>query len=74
ADAFVTADLTYHRFFEVYDSQGTSRMALIDAGHYETEAPVEEMLCSFLSEQVPDVHWSATRHNTNPVKYFAARE
>ena len=35
ADAFVTADLKYHTF---QDAEG--KIFLIDAGHYETEAPV----------------------------------
>ncbi len=34
ADAFVTADLKYHTF---QDAEG--KILLIDAGHYETEAP-----------------------------------
>jgi|ERR1041384_4582977 dinuclear metal center YbgI/SA1388 family protein len=35
ADAFVTADVTYHQFQEC-----DGRLALIDAGHWETEEPV----------------------------------
>jgi dinuclear metal center YbgI/SA1388 family protein len=35
ADAFVTADVRYHTFQEC-----DHRIALIDAGHYETEVPV----------------------------------
>ena len=35
ADAFVTADLKYHTF---QDAEG--KILLIDAGHYETEAPI----------------------------------
>ncbi|MEM1117698.1 MAG: Nif3-like dinuclear metal center hexameric protein, partial [Bacteroidota bacterium] len=38
ADAYVTADVTYHRFFEAVDTEGRPRIALVDAGHYETEA------------------------------------
>jgi dinuclear metal center YbgI/SA1388 family protein len=35
ADAFVTADLKYHTF---QDAEG--KILLVDAGHYETEAPI----------------------------------
>jgi dinuclear metal center YbgI/SA1388 family protein len=39
ADVFVTADVTYHAF---HDAAG--RIALVDAGHFETEAPVLEVV------------------------------
>jgi putative NIF3 family GTP cyclohydrolase 1 type 2 len=35
ADVFVTADVKYHTFHEA-----AGCIALVDAGHYETEAPV----------------------------------
>ena len=35
ADAFLTADVTYHTFQEC-----DGRIALIDAGHFETEQPI----------------------------------
>lgn len=39
ADVFVTADVTYHVF---HDAAG--RIALVDAGHFETEAPVLDVV------------------------------
>src|SRR5690606_36012581 len=42
ADAFVTGDISYHRHFELLRPDGSAALALIDAGHYETERPVEE--------------------------------
>lgn len=70
ADAFVTADLTYHRFFEVLNPNGLTRMALVDAGHYETEAFAEELLASRLSRIAPDVRWEATGYKTSPIGYY----
>ena len=42
-DAFITADITYHKFF---DNEG--KFLLIDAGHYETEQYTTELLEDFL--------------------------
>ncbi|GIV58344.1 MAG: Nif3-like dinuclear metal center hexameric protein [Rhodothermaceae bacterium] len=70
ADAYVTADVTYHRFFEVLDTEGRPRMALIDAGHYETEALTEDLLRQWLAERFPSVTWQRTRTRTSPVRSF----
>ena len=70
ADAYVTADVTYHRFFEAYDPTGTCRMALIDAGHYETEAVTETLLATWLGEQFPDVDIVSTELRTSPMRTF----
>ncbi len=70
ADAYVTADLTYHRFFEVLDAEGKPRMALIDAGHYETEALFEACLQAWLQERFPSVEWHRTQLRTAPVATF----
>jgi dinuclear metal center YbgI/SA1388 family protein len=72
ADAFVTADVTYHRFFEALDAGGRPRLALIDAGHYETEAVTEELLASRLGRVFPDVDWRKTSVRTSPVRTFVA--
>ena len=64
ADVYVTGDLGHHDFLA---AQG--RMALIDAGHFETEVPVLESLCAKVREHVADsvpVHVSTTLNN--PVK------
>ena len=43
ADAFVTADVQYHAFQEA-----DGHIALIDAGHYETERPAVQRVVQFL--------------------------
>ena len=70
ADAYVTADVTYHRFFDVLDTDGQPRMALIDAGHYETEALTESLLCDWLRRRFPTVDWRRTETRTSPMKTF----
>jgi dinuclear metal center YbgI/SA1388 family protein len=69
ADAFVTADLSYHNFFDVLGADGKPVMALIDAGHYETEAATEVLLVEWLEKNVGDVTWSRTKKKTSPIRY-----
>ncbi len=71
ADAYVTADVTYHTFFDVLDAEGRPRMAFIDAGHYETEAVTEKLLCEWLRARFPSVEWFRTRTRTSPIRTFA---
>lgn len=47
ADAFVTSDVSYHAFQDCDD-----RLALIDAGHYETERPVIPRIVEYLKTQL----------------------
>jgi dinuclear metal center YbgI/SA1388 family protein len=68
ADVFVTADVRYHTFQEAED-----RIALIDAGHYETEIPVVAAVVERLRREtlrcgarIP-VH--AASQSTNPVRW-----
>lgn len=65
ADAFVTGDITYHKFF---DQEG--RMLLMDIGHYESEQFTSQLIRSYLSEKFSTfaVHLSETY--TNPVRYY----
>jgi dinuclear metal center YbgI/SA1388 family protein len=46
ADAFVTADISYHAF-----QDSDNRIALIDAGHYETEHPAIEEIVGYLKHE-----------------------
>jgi dinuclear metal center YbgI/SA1388 family protein len=69
AEVFITADVKYHGF-----QQAASRIAVVDAGHYETEFPVVHTIVDHLrravrnrGERIP-VH--ATRISTNPVRFF----
>jgi dinuclear metal center YbgI/SA1388 family protein len=70
ADVYLTADVTYHRFFEVLRADGSARMALIDAGHYETEAMTAELLVDILSERFVDVDVRCCSASTNPITYW----
>lgn len=70
ADVYVTADVTYHRFFEALGPDGRPRIALVDAGHYETEAHTERLIADFLARQFPQLEVATTRHRTSPVQTF----
>jgi dinuclear metal center YbgI/SA1388 family protein len=70
ADAYVTADVTYHRFFEVLDDHDRPRMALIDAGHYETEAITEKLIADHLRRHFSEVPVQRAGARTNPVRYW----
>ena len=70
ADAYVTADITYHRFFEALGPDGAPRLALVDAGHYETERVAERLLADALAEAFPELTVARTRHRTSAMKTF----
>ena len=70
ADVFVTADVTYHRWFEALDAEGRPRLALVDAGHYETEAATERLIADRLAHALPGLAVDVTRHRTSPVRTF----
>lgn len=72
ADAYVTADIKYHDFFSVLDAKGQPRLALIDAGHYETEKGAESLLLEALAKQFPQTAWKRTQASTSPVRTFIA--
>ncbi len=67
ADAFVTADVRYHAF---HDAVG--RIALVDAGHYETEHGILEPLRQKLNEAARQsnqkVSVALTQSLTNPIR------
>jgi len=69
ADAFVTADLKYHPL-----QDGEHRILFIDAGHYETEIPVLNMikrkLEEFINRNGKSVAVFKYSGSTNPVKFF----
>ena len=70
ADAYVTADVTYHRFFEALGPDGRPEIALIDAGHYETEAVTERLLADALRRAFPELSVHTTRHRTSPMRTY----
>jgi dinuclear metal center YbgI/SA1388 family protein len=73
ADVYVTADITYHRYFEVLEDDGSIRMALVNAGHYETEQCTENLLVDRLTQALPGVRFTATKTRTAPVRTWVAR-
>ena len=70
ADAFVTADVTYHTYFQPLDPAGAPRLALVDAGHYETERVTERLLVDWLGARFPTLRVRATAHRTSPMQTF----
>jgi len=70
ADAYVTADVTYHEFFDVLAPEGPPDMALVDPGHYETEALTEALLRDWLAERFPAATWHRTDVRTSPMKTY----
>lgn len=64
ADAFLTADLKYHDFFEP-----GGRMLLADIGHYESEQFTTELLYDLIREKFHTFAVQKTAFPSNPVNY-----
>ncbi|MCX8111981.1 MAG: Nif3-like dinuclear metal center hexameric protein [Bacteroidia bacterium] len=64
-DAFLTADIPYHRFFE---AQG--RLWLIDIGHYESEVRIADHIAAYLQQSFPTLPIFSTRIRTSPIEYW----
>ncbi|MDG1762742.1 MAG: Nif3-like dinuclear metal center hexameric protein [Flavobacteriaceae bacterium] len=65
ADAFITADLKYHQFY-----QGETEVLLIDVGHYESEQFTKNLIFDYLIKKMPNFAIVLSRTKTNPVNYF----
>ena len=65
ADAFITADLKYHQFYEA-----ENQILLLDIGHYESERYTKNHIVDFLIKKIPNFAIILSEENTNPVKYF----
>lgn len=65
ADAFVTADVKFHEFFDV---EGVMLMA--DVGHYESEQYTKEILYEIVTKKITNFALLISDQNTNPVRYF----
>jgi dinuclear metal center YbgI/SA1388 family protein len=67
ADAFVTADVRYHTFQKANDD-----IALIDAGHWETEQIILKPIAARLRSAARKAHEPLTvfitKHKTNPMR------
>lgn len=65
ADAFLTADLKYHQFYEA-DNQ----LLLADVGHFESERYTKNYIVDYLTKKMPNFAIILSEENTNPVKYL----
>lgn len=65
ADAFVTGDITYHKYFDNED-----QLLLLDIGHYESEQFTSQLIYGFVKENFVNFAVHLSEIKTNPVKYF----
>jgi dinuclear metal center YbgI/SA1388 family protein len=65
ADAYLTADLKYHQF---YEAEG--KLLLADIGHYESERYTAAYMAGFIAGKVKAIPVLESKTDTNPVKYF----
>jgi len=72
ADAYLTADLKYHQFYEA-----ENQLLLADIGHFESERYTKNYIVDFLKEKITNFAPNSlqcgiilSEENTNPVKYF----
>ncbi|RXG12375.1 dinuclear metal center YbgI/SA1388 family protein [Leeuwenhoekiella aestuarii] len=65
ADAFITADLKYHQFYQAED-----QLILADIGHYESEQFTKNILTDFLTKKFTNFAVVLSDENTNPIKYL----
>jgi len=65
ANAFVTADIKYHSYFEA-----GNRILVVDIGHYESEKFSEEILYDLIIKKFPKFALRFSEINTNPINYF----
>jgi dinuclear metal center YbgI/SA1388 family protein len=65
ADAFLTADIKYHNFFDA-----ESKILLVDAGHFESEKFSTEILKDLIIKKFPKFAVRFSETNTNPINYF----
>ena len=65
AEAFVSADIRYHSFFEAGD-----RILLADIGHFESEKYSVEILYDLIIKKFPTFALRFSEVNTNPINYL----
>jgi hypothetical protein len=67
ADVLITADVRYHTF-----QKATGTIALVDAGHWETEHVILKPIAARLKSAAREAHEPLTvfitKHKTNPIK------
>jgi len=65
ADAFVTADLKYHEFFDA-----DNKIIIADIGHYESEVYTKELLKDVLMKKFHSFAINFSKTDTNPTSYL----
>jgi len=69
ADAFITGDLSFHRFEEA-----NGKLLLIDGGHYETEYPIINVIVKYLRDKIKQhkvlIKVARSGTNNNFIKYL----
>jgi putative NIF3 family GTP cyclohydrolase 1 type 2 len=65
ADAFITADLKYHQFYE-----SENEILIVDIGHFESERYTKDYIVRYLKEKISNFAIVLSKENTNPIKYF----
>lgn len=65
ADAYLTADLKYHNFYEA-----ENKILLADIGHFESERYIKNYIVDYLTKKIPNFAFVLSQINTNPVKYL----
>nr|WP_317632999.1 Nif3-like dinuclear metal center hexameric protein [uncultured Flavobacterium sp.] len=65
ADAFLTADLKYHQFYEA-----ENKLLLCDIGHFESERYTKNYIFDYITKKLRNFAIILSQENTNPVKYF----
>ena len=65
-DLFITGDVKYNPFRDAYESG----MAVIDAGHYETEHIVTELFSAMITENFSEIEIVESKANVPVVNYY----
>jgi putative NIF3 family GTP cyclohydrolase 1 type 2 len=65
ADAFITADLKYHEYF---DADG--KIIIADIGHYESEVFTKDLIYDILTKKFSNFALNLSEIVTNPISYL----
>lgn len=65
ADAYITADVKYHEFFDAED-----QLMIADIGHYESEVFTKDLIYDILTKNFPNFAVNLSEIVTNPISYL----
>ncbi len=65
ADAYLTADVKYHEFFDA-----DNELVVVDAGHFETEQFTKQLIADIILKKNPKFAVQISSVKTNSVHYF----